>query len=93
MANSSRNLEIEGGIGQVKFFKASEGYGFIKVFEPDHVKQDVFFHISDYKADIVGKDWWMKFDAVRGRKGLKATTLRRVRQPPEEELFGTSFNY
>ena len=83
---------IEDGIGQVKFFKGTEGYGFLKVFEPEG-KPDVFFHINDYDADVVHKDWWMEFDAIETRKGLKATRLRRVSQPSESDLFGTNFNY
>lgn len=83
----------EGVIGQVKFFKPSEEYGFIKVFKPKNFGDDVFFHISDYKADQVYKDWWLKFDVVKTNRGMKAINMRRVSQPPEHELSGTSFNY
>ena len=83
----------EAAIGQVKFFKASEGYGFIKVLEPEGLPNDIFFHISDYKADQAYKDWWFKFDVIDGNRGKKAIDLRRVSQPPEHELTGTSFNY
>jgi cold shock CspA family protein len=82
----------EGAIGQVKFFKPSKGYGFIKIFEPKGLN-DAFFHISEYKADVIYKNWWMNSDIVRSSKGLKAINLRRVSQPPESELFGTDFNY
>jgi cold shock CspA family protein len=80
-------------IGQVKFFKSSEGYGFINVLEPEDMEEDVFFHISNYKADVVYEDWWMEFDIVNSNQGKKAVNLKRVSQPPETELFGTNFNY
>ncbi|WP_049893899.1 cold-shock protein [Halogranum rubrum] len=93
MVKRSKNKSDIEAIGQVKFFKPSEGYGFIQVFEPDGVENDIFFHISDYKADAIYKDWWVKFDMKKTKKGLKGINLRRVSQPPESQLFGTSFNY
>ena len=93
MTRGRNSTSVEGAKGQVKFFKASQGYGFIQVFEPEKVNDDVFFHISDYKADSVHKDWWMEFDIERTNKGQKAINLRRVSQPPEHELTGSTFNY
>ena len=93
MPKSSGKFFHEDAIGQVKFFRRTDDYGFIKVFEPSNLDEDVFFHISATKADVVYKDWWMKFDILRTNKGLKAANLSRVSQPPETELFGTSFNY
>lgn len=84
---------IEDAIGQVKFFKSTEEYGFIKVFTPDKYKDDVYFHASEYKADNIDRDSWFEFDIIDGNSGKKAINMRRVSQPPEHELTGTSFNY
>ncbi len=55
--------------------------------------EDVFFHISDYKADEIYKDWWVEFTIEASEKGKQAVNLRRVSQPPESKLFGTDFVY
>lgn len=93
MGSHNSTPVVEDAIGQVKFFKPSEGFGFIKVFEPRELEKDVFFHISEYKADQISKDWWVEFDILENNRGNKAINLRRVSQPPEHELTGTSFNY
>lgn len=92
MRRGGNSTVVEKAIGQVKFFKSSEDFGFIQVFDPD-LDDDVFFHISEYKADVVKKDWWMEFDIIESQKGYKAKNLRRVSQPSEDKLFGTNFNY
>jgi len=92
-STSKSNKLVEGAIGQVKFFKPSEKYGFIQVFEPDHVDDDVFIHLSDYSSDHIHKSSWMEFDIIKTNRGLKAQNARKVSQPPEHELTGTSFNY
>ena len=93
MAKRRNNVIAEGAIGQVKFFRSSGGYGFIRVLKPENVDNDVFFHIDDYKADNIHKDFWVEFDAVKGNKGPKAQNMRRISQPLEHELVGTKFNY
>lgn len=93
MTRSENNSIYEDAIGQVKFFKPSEGYGFLKIFDPEDMERDVFFHISGYAADSISKDSWMEFDIIESEEGLKAQDMRRVSQPPETELIGTSFNY
>lgn len=57
MSGRNSSPVAEDAIGQVKFFKSSKGYGFIKILEPEGFQDDVFFHISDYEADQVHKDW------------------------------------
>jgi len=87
------NTLVKGAIGQVKFFKPSEKYGFIQVLEPDHIDNDVFIHLSDHSSDAIHKKWWLEFNIEKTNRGLKAQNARRVSQPPEHELTGTSFNY
>ncbi|KAB1198544.1 MULTISPECIES: cold shock domain-containing protein [Haloferax] len=89
---SRDDFTAKAAMGQVKFYKPSEGYGFLKVLEPEGT-DDVFFHISDYKTDNVHKGWWMQFDISKTRSGLKAVNMRRVSKPPESELFGKGFDY
>ncbi|WP_336361601.1 cold shock domain-containing protein [Haladaptatus sp. ZSTT2] len=79
-------------MGQIKFYSHTKKYGFIKVFRPTGM-EDVFFHISDYKADEIYKDWWVEFTIEASEKGKQAVNLRRVSQPPESKLFGTDFVY
>jgi CspA family cold shock protein len=93
MGSNRQKTIAENAVGQVKFFKELEGFGFIRIFDPDDTKEEVFFHISECKSDIVYKDWWLEFDIVSSEKGPRAKDVRRVSQPPEHELFGTNFNY
>lgn len=76
-------------IGQVKFFNGAKKFGFIKPFKIDQFDDDIFFHISDYHADMVGDDWWMQFDVIETKKGYKAINLSRTRGPSEAEVFNS----
>lgn len=92
-AKDDRRPDSVNAKGQVLFFNQSEGYGFIKVFEPEDIHKDVFLHISNHKSTVVREDWWLAFDLVESDKGLIAKNSRKTSAPSEGELFGTDFKY
>lgn len=93
MINKGRKSDSINAKGQVLFFNDSDGYGFIKVFDPDDIAGDVFLHISDHKSSVVREDWWLAFDLVESDDGFVAKNSRRTSAPSEGELFGTDFKY
>jgi len=65
--------------GRVRWFSNSKGYGFIGRKEGE----DVFVHYSEitgsgYKTLREGDE--VEFEVVRGKKGLQATKVTRVKQ-------------
>lgn len=90
MGQDARGPIAEQVIGQVKFFNGAKNFGFIKPYQIDQIDDDVFFHISDYHADIVGDNWWMQFDVIETKKGYRAINLSRTRGPSEAEEFNSS---
>ena len=61
--------------GQVKFFNESKGFGFIK---PSDSGDDIFVHSSGLTEDIRENDL-VEFELERGRKGMNAVNVRKVR--------------
>lgn len=60
--------------GQVKWFNAQKGFGFIKQEEGE----DVFVHFSALKIDgykSVDEGAKVQFDVVKGEKGLQAANV------------------
>jgi CspA family cold shock protein len=61
--------------GVVKWFNESKGFGFIK---PDNGGNDLFVHFSAIKADgfrTLAEGQKVKFEVVRGPKGLQAQAV------------------
>ncbi|MBF0178474.1 MAG: cold-shock protein [Magnetococcales bacterium] len=61
--------------GTVKWFNNSKGFGFLA---PEDGSEDVFVHFSAIKADgfkSLEEGQKVKFDVVRGQKGLQAANV------------------
>ena len=62
--------------GQVKWFNASKGYGFIS----RAAGGDVFVHLNDIAdREPLGSGEWVEFEVAEGRKGPKAVNVRHAR--------------
>ncbi|HYG40008.1 MAG TPA: cold shock domain-containing protein [Cytophagales bacterium] len=57
--------------GTVKFFNNSKGFGFIKHDDSD---EETFVHVSGLVDEIKENDR-VKFEVVRGKKGLNAVNV------------------
>jgi cold shock CspA family protein len=90
MGQNANNPIAEQVIGKVKFFNGAKNFGFLSPYEIDQVDDDIFFHISDYHADVIGDNWWMKFDVIETKKGYRANNLSRTRGPSEAEEFNST---
>jgi cold shock protein len=60
--------------GTVKFFNNSKGFGFIKHDDSD---QETFVHVSGL-IDEVRENDKVKFEVVRGKKGMNAVNVERL---------------
>jgi cold shock protein len=64
--------------GTVKWFNESKGFGFIK---PEDGGEDLFVHFSAIKADgfrTLAEGQKVRFEVVRGQKGLQAQSVEIV---------------
>ena len=61
--------------GEVKFFNAQKGFGFIM---PDDGSKDVFVHMNDLMDKIKEKDK-VSFDVQDSAKGLNAINVKLIR--------------
>lgn len=62
--------------GQVKWFSARKGYGFIS----RETREDVFVHLNDVAdGEPLNSGEWVEFEVVEGRKGPKAVNVRHAR--------------
>ena len=62
--------------GVVKFFNTAKNYGFIT---DNNTKEEVFVHMTDTLDRIVGGDE-VTYDVESGKRGLKATNVRRIKK-------------
>lgn len=58
-------------LGTVKFFNETKGFGFIK---HDNSDEETFVHVSGLVDEIRQNDK-VKFEVVRGQKGLNAVNV------------------
>jgi cold shock protein len=63
------------GIGKVKFFNESKGYGFIT--DATDPTKDYFFHYTK-SIDKVKKDEHVTYTIEQGKKGLQAVDVKRI---------------
>lgn len=71
---------LEGVEGHVKWFDQRKGFGFL--IGPNG--QDIFTHFSVIQGDgfrVLKDGALVRYDAVRGEKGWKATRVERVETP------------
>ena len=61
--------------GEVKFFDATKGFGFIT----QKVGADLFFHVSELRAETANQGDQVEYEISEGRKGPCAVNIREVR--------------
>jgi len=61
--------------GKVKFFNTSRGFGFITQNEGE----DLFFHVSELRAETVNEGDQVEYEIGESRKGACAVNIREVR--------------
>ena len=61
--------------GKVKFFDTSRGFGFITQNEGE----DLFFHVSELRAETANEGDQVEYEIGEGRKGACAVNIREVR--------------
>ena len=60
--------------GKVKFFNTSKGFGFITQNEGE----DLFFHVSELRAETVSEGDQVEYEISEGRKGPCAVNISEV---------------
>ena len=60
--------------GKVKFFNTSRGFGFIT----QNVGEDIFFHVSELRAETANEGDQVEYEVGESRKGLCAVNIREV---------------
>jgi CspA family cold shock protein len=60
--------------GKVKFFNTSKGFGFITPNEG----ADIFFHVSDLRAESASEGDQVEYEVGEGRKGPCAVNIREA---------------
>ena len=61
--------------GKVKFFNVSRGFGFIT----QAVGEDLFFHVSELRAETANEGDQVEYEVGEGRKGPCAMNIREAR--------------
>ena len=61
--------------GKVKFFDTSRGFGFIT----QDKGEDLFFHVSELRAETANEGDQVEYEVGEGRKGACAVNIREVR--------------
>ena len=60
--------------GKVKFFNTSRGFGFITQNEGE----DLFFHVSELRAETANEGDQVEYEISEGRKGPCAVNIREA---------------
>jgi len=60
--------------GKVKFFDTSKGFGFITQNEGE----DLFFHISELRAETANEGDQVEYEIGEGRRGPCAVNIREA---------------
>ncbi len=60
--------------GKVKFFNTNRGFGFITQKEGE----DLFFHVSELRAETANEGDQVEYEISEGRKGPCAVNIREV---------------
>jgi CspA family cold shock protein len=60
--------------GKVKFFDTTKGFGFIT----QNVGEDLFFHVSELRAETANQGDQVEYEVSEGRKGACAVNIREV---------------
>ena len=60
--------------GKVKFFNASKGFGFIT----QNAGEDLFFHVSELRAETANEGDQVEYEIGEGRKGPCAVNIREA---------------
>ena len=60
--------------GKVKFFNTSKGFGFISQNEGE----DLFFHVSELRAETANEGDQVEYEVGEGRKGPCAVNIREA---------------
>ena len=58
--------------GKVKFFNTSRGFGFIT----QNVGEDIFFHVSELRAETANEGDQVEYEIGEGKKGPCAVNIR-----------------
>lgn len=61
--------------GIVKFYKSSNGYGFIK---DDESGKDIFVHVSGLNDTEINEGDAVTFDLKEGKKGINAINVKVI---------------
>ena len=60
--------------GKVKFFNTNRGFGFITQKEGE----DLFFHVSELRAETANEGDQVEYEISEGRKGPCAVNIREA---------------
>jgi CspA family cold shock protein len=61
--------------GEIKFFNATKGYGFIK---DDQTGKEIFLHITGLIDQQVNQGDKVSYDIQDGRKGVNAVNVKKI---------------
>jgi cold shock protein len=61
--------------GEIKFFNATKGYGFIK---DDQTGKEIFLHITGLIDQPINQGDKVSYDIQEGRKGVNAVNVKKI---------------
>ncbi|MFN8711249.1 MAG: cold-shock protein [Bacteroidota bacterium] len=61
--------------GEIKFFNATKGYGFIK---DDQTGKEIFLHITGLIDQPINQGDKVSYDIQDGRKGVNAVNVKKI---------------
>lgn len=80
--------------GEIKFFNATKGYGFIK---DDQTGKEIFLHITGLIDQPINQGDKVSYDIQDGRKGVNAVNVKKIwhtlsrKNVPPHNCAGTFF--